>query len=230
MAVLTGTVTYRERMMLPPDAVIRVQLEDVSRADAPAIILASDRLEPRGGPPFGFRLEYDPGQISPRHSYALRARVEADGRLLFINDTRVDAFANGPTGPVRIPVVRVPSSPASASATLAGPRWELLDLNGAPPPDGNPDRPAHLEFDADQARVRGYSGCNALTGDFSADGGSLAISGVAGTMMACVTGMALERQFLDMLETVSAYRIDGTVLTLYAGEQPVARFRKANRT
>ena len=33
-ASVTGSVTYRERSALPPDAVVRVQLSDVSRQDA----------------------------------------------------------------------------------------------------------------------------------------------------------------------------------------------------
>ncbi|MEJ2514954.1 MAG: YbaY family lipoprotein [Gammaproteobacteria bacterium] len=228
MTVLTGTVTYRERMMLPPDAVIDVRLEDVSRADAPATVLASDQIQPDGAPPYGFRMEYDRASLMAGHSYALRARIESGGRLLFINDTRIDAFANGPAGPVEILVKRVASAPAG-SPGLASTRWELVELAGAAPPDSDPERPAYLVFDAAQDRVRGYSGCNAFNGSFSSQGQSLAFSGVAATMMACVSGMALERKFLDMLETVSAYRIDGEILTLYAGDTPVARFRATGR-
>jgi uncharacterized lipoprotein YbaY len=35
-AAVTGSVTYRERSALPPDAVVRVGLSDVSRQDAAA--------------------------------------------------------------------------------------------------------------------------------------------------------------------------------------------------
>ena len=36
LATLSGTVTYRERMPMRLNSVIKVRLEDVSRADAPA--------------------------------------------------------------------------------------------------------------------------------------------------------------------------------------------------
>ncbi|MHC6802504.1 YbaY family lipoprotein, partial [Vibrio antiquarius] len=36
MKTITGTVAYRERIALPPNAVVTVALEDVSLADAPA--------------------------------------------------------------------------------------------------------------------------------------------------------------------------------------------------
>jgi putative lipoprotein len=41
IAMIRGTAAYRERMALPPGAVLEVRLEDVSRADAPAELLAS---------------------------------------------------------------------------------------------------------------------------------------------------------------------------------------------
>jgi len=49
---LQGTALYRERIALPPDAVFEAVLEDVSRADASALVLGRARLDPAGNPPF----------------------------------------------------------------------------------------------------------------------------------------------------------------------------------
>jgi putative lipoprotein len=87
MAVVTGTVFYRDRMALPPDAQISVQLVDVSRADAPADVISKQSFMATGrNVPFSFELLYEPSQIDERHSYAVQARIELGGRLLFIND------------------------------------------------------------------------------------------------------------------------------------------------
>jgi putative lipoprotein len=43
-----GTATYRERIALPPTAVFEATLEDVSRTDAPADVIARARLTPAG--------------------------------------------------------------------------------------------------------------------------------------------------------------------------------------
>ncbi|TIV73114.1 MAG: hypothetical protein E5V93_18665, partial [Mesorhizobium sp.] len=43
---IAGEVTYRERIALPPDAVLVVELADVSLADAPAIVIAKRRIAP----------------------------------------------------------------------------------------------------------------------------------------------------------------------------------------
>ena len=57
---VSGTATYRERMALPPGAVLEVVLEDVSRADAPAEVIGLARVENPGNPPFRFEIAYRP--------------------------------------------------------------------------------------------------------------------------------------------------------------------------
>ena len=48
MKTITGTVAYRERIALPPNAVVTIALEDVSLADAPAKVLAKQTFETEG--------------------------------------------------------------------------------------------------------------------------------------------------------------------------------------
>lgn len=43
MNTVTGAATYRERMALSPGAVFEATLEDVSRADAPAVVVGQTR-------------------------------------------------------------------------------------------------------------------------------------------------------------------------------------------
>jgi copper homeostasis protein (lipoprotein) len=52
--MVQGTALYRERIALPSDAAFEAVLEDVSRADAPARVLGSARLDQAGNPPFRF--------------------------------------------------------------------------------------------------------------------------------------------------------------------------------
>ena len=64
--MITGTVTYRVRMALPANAAIDVRLEDVSRADAPAVIVAENIFAAAGKQvPIPFQLPYSPGDIRP---------------------------------------------------------------------------------------------------------------------------------------------------------------------
>lgn len=83
-ATLNGSLSYRERMALPEDSLIIVQLLDVSLADAPAEILAEKHLMPEGQVPVEFSLAYDPAEVEANHRYALRGEIRgAEGELLW---------------------------------------------------------------------------------------------------------------------------------------------------
>jgi putative lipoprotein len=85
---VTGSVTYHERIALPPTALVKVRLVDVSRADAPSELLAEQVIAAAGRQvPIPFALAYDAATIDPAHTYAVQVRIEDAGRLLFISDT-----------------------------------------------------------------------------------------------------------------------------------------------
>ncbi|MGC5702272.1 YbaY family lipoprotein [Pseudomonas sp. NFXW11] len=83
-ARLDGEVFYLQRIALPPSATLSVSLQDVSLADAPALVLAEQRGPVKGQVPLPFHLRYDPAQVKPGHRYSLSARIEVDGKLMFI--------------------------------------------------------------------------------------------------------------------------------------------------
>ncbi len=85
MKRIEGSILYRERMMLPPNAEITVTLEDVSKMDVAADIIATTTFPAVGGPPWDFAMDYDPARIDSRHRYAVRARIEVNGQLMFTN-------------------------------------------------------------------------------------------------------------------------------------------------
>ncbi len=73
-----GTATDLQRMALPPHAVLDAQVEDVSRADAPAKTIGSVRIIGPGNPPIAFTIEIDPQRIDERHRYSVRATITVD--------------------------------------------------------------------------------------------------------------------------------------------------------
>lgn len=92
---VTGSITWRERIALSPQAILTVRLIDVSLADAPAIVLGEQIIRPQGTqPPYSFAIAYDAARLRPGHSYAVSARVEEAGRLRFINDTRYSVLSD----------------------------------------------------------------------------------------------------------------------------------------
>ncbi|HWV61414.1 MAG TPA: YbaY family lipoprotein [Sphingopyxis sp.] len=94
---VTGSITYRERIALPPTAQVEITLADVSLADAPSTTIAQQSFTADGRQvPFAFTLTVDQRQLDPRHSYAVSARItDASGRLMFITDTRNSVAFDG---------------------------------------------------------------------------------------------------------------------------------------
>lgn len=117
-AVVRGTATYRERIALPPDAILEVVLEDVSRADAPAEVVGSVIRENPGSPPFSFEIPYDPARVEERQTYAVRAAIRHDGRLMFTTDTFYPVLTRGSGTEVEILLRRV-AAPVEQSEPVA---------------------------------------------------------------------------------------------------------------
>ena len=92
---VTGTLSYLQRIALPEGSEVTVQLRDVSRMDAAAVVLAEQRFTTRSQVPLPFELTVDPRRIDPRMRYAVAARIERGGKLLFINDRIYPVLTQG---------------------------------------------------------------------------------------------------------------------------------------
>ena len=103
-ATVTGTIIYVEEIALPSEGVVvTVKVEDVSRADAPAVTIGQQVIENPNQVPIPFEIEYNAANIDERYVYALRARIEVDGKLWFINTSRYAVITRGnPTSNIEI--------------------------------------------------------------------------------------------------------------------------------
>jgi putative lipoprotein len=110
-ATVTGTVSYLQRIALPPTALIIVQLLDTSLADAAAKVLAEDKITLGNRQvPVGFSLKYDPAKIDGKHTYSVSARILVDGHLRFISDQAHPVLTRGNKDQVDLILKQVPIS------------------------------------------------------------------------------------------------------------------------
>ena len=121
--IVKGTATYRERMALPPGAILEATLEDVSKADAAAEQIAQTRVEHPGNPPIPFEIKYDPARIAPNHRYAVRARILVGEQLLFTTDQQYPVLTGGHGHEVQLLLRRASATPPAGGQLALLSRW-----------------------------------------------------------------------------------------------------------
>lgn len=230
--IIEGSVWYRERMALPTNAEIHIFLEDVARMDVPSDVIATTSFTPQGGPPWAFSLAYDPGKLHDRGRYVLRVRIEADGRLLFINTESIPAFGRDSEMPLEILVSRVPESRRDVDnnvpdVSLTDTYWKLTEIDGQPATLGAVGREVHMVLTSEGHQVHGFSGCNRFTGSYERDESQLRFRPLASTRMACLEGMDQEQRFLELLTKTMRFTINSDNLALYSGDEQLVFHFKA---
>jgi putative lipoprotein len=233
-ASITGQVVYRERMALPPDALVRVWLEVAAEPERPARRVAEVTVPTEGKQvPIPFTLPYDAARISPGKAYLVRATILSGNQVLFASHGRYPVITKGAPSKVEIVVEpagtgarRPPRTPSPDAAVLSATPWKLTALGDAPAPHGG----ANIVFDPEKGRISGSTGCNQFFGTYETGGGSaLKLTPVGQTLMACIgEADAQEKAFLDALRATASYRVSGKAFELLDAEARVlARFAAA---
>lgn len=94
---------------LPANAVLRVSLQNVSLADAPAVVISTVDFDLAGEEfPIAYELSYSLGDVVDTNTYSVSARVEAGGDLLMISDTMTPVITRGaPTSDITVALVYI---------------------------------------------------------------------------------------------------------------------------
>lgn len=95
---VSGTVWIRQKVALPPDAVLTVTLSDASLADAPSKVLSQQAVRTEGKQaPFSFVLPFNPADVQPNARILLSAAITVNDKLVFITDTVQEVINRGGT-------------------------------------------------------------------------------------------------------------------------------------
>lgn len=218
---IKGSVLYRERIALPPEAKLIVQLADVSLADAPAKIIGETTVEPITGVPIPYTIEYDSSKLEPGHQYALQARISAGDTLWFVNDTRYSFDPEQSSTLYEIQVVMVGRNDGAQEATnLFDKEWLAEDLlNG-----GVIDTAQSTLTVQTDGSVNGSGSCNRYFGTAEINEEKLTFSQMGSTFMMCPPAlMDQERKFFDVLANTKSYKIElGKLVLLNEQDEKIA--------
>jgi uncharacterized lipoprotein YbaY len=228
---VTGTVFYLPRIALPQHAVVEISLVDVSRADAPAITIATQQLITAGQQvPIPFTMMYDPAQIDPRFSYAVQARIAVDGELQFISTSNVPVITrDNPTTDVAVKVDLVDPAPVVDTPSLTNTVWQLQHIQYNNDTLLEASDPEHytIEFlDDGQLSIR--ADCNQVLGTYTVDESSLAIALGPTTLAACPPE-SIDQEYLQALQGAAIYFFEeGDLLIDLKFDTGIMRFSAAN--
>lgn len=126
---IRGSAFYREKILLPRDVELRVQLIDNQLADTRQAVVAQQTFRGMPGPPYAFALDYDPTKLRSNGSYGLHAGLYSPGgELLFVTDTRVPVTPGGmDTVEFRLTRVTLPADGGDA-AIGEETRWQCGEM------------------------------------------------------------------------------------------------------
>ncbi|WP_269525268.1 YbaY family lipoprotein [Coraliomargarita parva] len=212
------TMTYRERIALPPDARVDASLLDTSRADAKAVVISAQRFA-IDGVPRTIQLPVDPNVIDERHSYTVSARITSGNKQLFRTTTAYPVLTRGAGNEIEILLERTAASPTATPSTatasapgITGVAWAAFEIGGRLLVSEDPPT---LAID-DEGRFSLYAGCNRFRGQVRIEGQELEFPAVfAGTKMACSGARAkLESDVLDTIKSVKGFTRNGPNLSL----------------
>jgi uncharacterized lipoprotein YbaY/heat shock protein HslJ len=127
LPTVEGTATYRERIALPPNAVFEAVVQDVSRADAPAIEIARTTVRQPKQVPISFRITVNPGDVDQTRSYSVRGRIVVDGKLWFTTDMVYPVLVGGASSKVDMLLKRVSSGTQELGALMGGEMTYMAD-------------------------------------------------------------------------------------------------------
>lgn len=131
---LTGTITYRERIALPPTARVEIQILDVTDEEAEPRLVAEKLVDTPGQVPITFAIGYDPASIDANRTYALRVRIRVGEELWFASpfDLRVLTAGNPTRADVLVDRISEGGPVAKDAPRVADPDPPNLDARVKP--------------------------------------------------------------------------------------------------
>ena len=223
---LPVSVTFRERIAVPPDAILEVEILDVSRADAAATKLSYMRFK-LDKVPFEASLAYDDALIDERLNYVVSARIMSGGEVIFRNTSSYPVLTRDAAASADLILQRMPVSVTQKPPhALAGINWVAFEIGGRMLVA---DDPPTIAFQED-GRFSFFGGCNRFTGQAEIGEGTVIFpEAIAGTRRACVPERdRLETDFVEALTETTRFERNGNIVAFQNQAGVVKlRFRSA---
>ncbi|MBT8146147.1 MAG: YbaY family lipoprotein [Gammaproteobacteria bacterium] len=224
------SISYRERIALPPDAQLDVQLIEVSRADVASGRIASQRFA-MTSVPMAITLNYDSQVVAEQARYAIVASIWSGDEQIFRTARRFSVLDGSVAGTetetveVQLTMVTEDDQISGPPRSIRGIQWAATEVAGQAWSNADP---ATLTID-DEMNFSSFGGCNRFSGQLILTESEINFpENFAGTLMTCPgQAEALERTYLDALRLVSRYlRYGGGLIMTDASGNALLHFEE----
>ena len=106
---LSGEVVYQKPITLTKEAVVKIQLLDISKQNEKSKVIAEKIIKNPGQMPIAFEIQYNPDDILPINKYSLKVYIVENGSLLFTSESMYPVINNGIAEGVKLKVVSIDS-------------------------------------------------------------------------------------------------------------------------
>jgi putative lipoprotein len=116
-STVTGTVNLRQRIALPNNAVVAVQIAEV-RQGAPALVIAEQTFTTNGAQsPIQFSIQYDKARVNTSAVYIVQGNLKINGQLRYSTSSQYRVITQGNPTNVAVTMDGIGSLPNSSAGT-----------------------------------------------------------------------------------------------------------------
>lgn len=94
-AAVSGTINYRQRISLPANAIVTMQIAEIT-AGRSGVIVAEQKFSTNGAQvPFRFTVNFDPARLNQNAAYTIQGNITVDGKVVFTTSSLYRVYTQG---------------------------------------------------------------------------------------------------------------------------------------
>lgn len=109
---VAGTIAYVQRVSLPANAIVTMQIADITAAGRAGVVIAEQKFSTNGAQvPFRYSVAFDPARINQNSIYTVQGNITVDGKVVFSTSSTYRVITQGsPVNSVNVMMSQVGST------------------------------------------------------------------------------------------------------------------------
>jgi putative lipoprotein len=214
---ISATITYRERIALPPGSSLQLKIIPLASNNADLIIRKTQLLN--NAPPFSFDIEIPEKMRQSAESFVLQADIKRNEQTLFTATKNIGVLNHSKDlGEILVKRIKPQAKKDEKLSGLVEQQWELIEIYGQPIHNPANLPMPWLKFEAN-GRLLGFTGCNQTQGKYKITDEQVQLRPGVITNKFCIKATINEKDFLDALKKTANIEISNNHLLLIGNDK-----------